>query len=151
MNSMIATEDQEQIAFLEWCGLASRQHPELRWLFHIPNGGSRHVLEAIKLKKMGVKPGVPDLFLPVPRAGWHGWFCEMKSRKGRRTDAQKDWGLALYNFGYAYHVAYGWEEAKNQVLLYLRGAIPREGYGSGNSSTCPGVLRRKSGRTLLMP
>lgn len=47
--------------------------PELKWLHHIPNGGSRgdnaksRAIQGAKLKAEGVKTGVPDLFLPKPK------------------------------------------------------------------------------------
>ena len=48
----------------------SNAYPDLELLYHVPNGGSRNKAEASKLKRMGVRAGVPDLVLPVPRAGY---------------------------------------------------------------------------------
>ena len=34
------SEDTEQIRLMEWCRNNENRYPELRWCFHIPNGGS---------------------------------------------------------------------------------------------------------------
>lgn len=49
------SEDTEQINVASWAAWNERQYPELKWLHHIPNGGSRNKAEAVKLKQMGVK------------------------------------------------------------------------------------------------
>jgi len=76
-------ERAEQCAVIQWAALMERQHPELALLFAIPNGGSRHRIEAFNLKRSGVRPGVPDLCLPVSRQGYHALYIEMKSIKGK--------------------------------------------------------------------
>lgn len=75
---LLPTEAQEQATLFSWAEMQSGRRPELRLLFHIPNGGSRGKAEAARFKMEGVKPGVPDLFLPVPRGPWHGLFIELK-------------------------------------------------------------------------
>jgi len=55
-------------------------------LFHIPNGEYRNKQTAARLKKMGVLPGVPDLFIPKYRI-----FIEMKnSVGGKLSKSQKE-------------------------------------------------------------
>ena len=51
----LRSEDTEQINAASWAAWNERQYPELKWLHHIPNGGSRNKAEAVKLKQMGVK------------------------------------------------------------------------------------------------
>lgn len=55
----------------------------LFWL-HVPNGGSRNVVEAAKLKRMGVRPGCPDfLILSPPKfLGYSHVALELKSLDG---------------------------------------------------------------------
>ena len=122
------TEDSEQIALFEWARLAQGTHPELALLLHIPNGGSRHKLEAVKLKRLGVRPGVPDLFLPVPRHGLSGLWIEMKREalrpktpKGRGgvSPDQAWWLKELWKRGYQASVAWGFEEAREIIERYL--------------------------------
>ena len=116
----IPSEDAEQMMLMSWVTLMSSSRPELRLLFHIPNGGSRHKAEAGRFRAMGVKAGVPDLCLPVPRGGKHGLFVETKRTKGGRVSAeQQAWITALQEQGYAASVCHGWEEAARVILRYL--------------------------------
>ncbi len=114
------SEDEEQTAVMEWTVLMEKQLPELRLLFHVANGGERHPAVASKLKRMGVKKGVPDLFLPVPRGGFHGLWVEMKRKKGGRvSDEQKAWIEDLEGQMYRCVVAHGCEEACDAIFKYL--------------------------------
>lgn len=78
----VPTEAQEQITLFSWA--AVQAIPELALLYHIPNGGSRHKAEAARLRAEGVRSGVPDLCLPVPRGGCHGLYIELKRLRGGR-------------------------------------------------------------------
>jgi hypothetical protein len=48
------SESAEQIALFQWANLSLKKHPELALLYHIPNGGLRNVVVAVRLKKEGV-------------------------------------------------------------------------------------------------
>ena len=115
------TEAQEQEAVIRWAEMSTGMYPELALLFHIPNGGSRRdAREGAHFKKLGVKAGVPDLFLPVARNGYHGLFIEMKRTKGGRTsEEQREWIAELNKAGYSAVVCKGWQEAKEEILKYL--------------------------------
>lgn len=82
-------EDRLQISVAGYLDLAL---PVGAVYFHIPNGGSRHVREAAKLKRMGVKPGVPDICIV-----WRGRsiFIELKTPTGRVSPVQRDMAQAL--------------------------------------------------------
>lgn len=94
-------------------------------LIHIPNGGSRNFLEAVKLKRQGVKAGFPDICLFLMRGGYGGLIIEMK-KKGRSvvTDKQKEWIERLRRQGYMACVTKGWEEARDVILSYLKLSLP---------------------------
>lgn len=114
------TEHAHQCALMCWCALNFTTYPELKLLFAIPNGGERNPIVASRLKAEGVKSGVPDLFLPVPRHGLHGLFIEMKKPKGTISKNQPQWEFDLKKQGYAHSYCYGWEEAVNHLLIYLK-------------------------------
>ncbi len=95
-------------------------YPELELLHHIPNGGRRDARTGAQMKKEGVKPGVPDLCLPVPSRGYHGMYIELKAQTGGRVSpAQKKWLSALKENGYYAVVCYGWKQAAEQIENYL--------------------------------
>ena len=95
-------------------------HPELALCFAIPNGGSRDKREAHNLRLQGVKRGVPDIFLPAARKGFHGLFIELKRTKGGKvSEDQRAWLDALTRQGYRAVVCYGFEEAQHEIESYL--------------------------------
>lgn len=110
------SEHLEQAALIVWTQL--KGHP-YNLIFAIPNGGHRHPRTATFLKAEGVKPGVPDLMLPVACGGYHGLFIEMKFGRNPPTKEQKEKLAALQEQGYAAHVCYGWEAAREVIEDYL--------------------------------
>ena len=114
------SEATEQETLIQWCEWQQASHPELKLIYHIPNGGSRNTLEAANLKRQGVKAGVPDLCLPVARNGFHGLYIEMKYGRNKTTDSQDEWLEALKEQGYFTAVCYGAEEAERIIARYLQ-------------------------------
>lgn len=120
-KSNLPTESEEQIALFEWATLQSGKYPELLWMFHVPNEGRRSMPTAVRLKREGLKRGVPDIFLPVPRGIYHGLFIELKSQSGgRRSNEQKEWIQFLRSQGYVAEFRNGWQAAAELILKYLR-------------------------------
>ena len=112
-------ESAEQTAVFQWAAYRTGVYPELELLYHVPNGGSRNPIEAARLKAQGVKAGVPDLCLPVPRGGFHGLYIELKAGTNKPTEKQTEWLAALDKQGYATFVCYGWQQAKEVIEKYL--------------------------------
>lgn len=110
-----------QCAFFEWAGYAKAEHPELKLLFAIPNGGHRYKAVAGKIKAEGVKRGVPDVCLPVPRGGYNALWIEFKTPTGRLTEVQQGWRQRLEQCGGCYHVCRSAGEAIDRVRAYLGG------------------------------
>lgn len=113
-------EAEHQRALFTWARLSERRIPELRWLFHVPNGERRDARTGAMLKAMGVKSGVPDVWLPIPRAGHIGVVIEMKAPGGRQaTGAQGEWIDQLRSVGWLAGVCHGWHEARATLCAYL--------------------------------
>lgn len=116
------SEDLEQQRVFQWAAIMSREHPCLKSMFAIPNGGFRHKATGVHMKKTGTKAGVPDIFLPAARFGHHGLFIEMKRRKGGKLSPnQEEWIDMLKGQGYKVVVAHGYEEAVTAIMTYLNG------------------------------
>lgn len=84
-----ALESVEQECLMRWVQFVAGKYPELELLYHIPNGGTRNKREAEHLRRQGVKAGVPDLCLPVPRGEFHGLYIELKAKDNTPTKKQK--------------------------------------------------------------
>ena len=116
-----ATEHDEQATLIKWWALQCAHFGIPEHLLHaIPNGGARDPITGARLKAEGVRPGIPDLFLAVPRFGHAGLYIEMKRRKGGWTsNEQKAVIDDLTKQGYACHICYGWFNAKTTIEQYL--------------------------------
>ncbi|MGA9222390.1 MAG: VRR-NUC domain-containing protein [Pseudomonas graminis] len=92
-------------------------------IYHVPNGGHRHKLVAIKLKGQGVKAGVPDLVLPMARGGYFGLYLEFKAtapNDAAVSASQHAWIRRLNDQGYLAIVCRGHFDAMEQIRAYLR-------------------------------
>lgn len=111
---VVPKEEREQIVFATWLmrkGILFTASA---------NGGARHPFEALKLKRMGVSPGFPDIFIAVPKGPYHGLFIEMKRIQGGFvSDYQKEWLASLNEKGYRAVVCRGFEAAIKETEHYL--------------------------------
>lgn len=113
------SEDTEQIAVIQWATYQMNVYPELKWLHHCPNGGSRNRNEAVKLKQMGVKAGVSDLCLPYPKGIYCGLYIEMKFGDNRQQASQKEFLKDMAEAGHFVATCYSAEEAIEVIKKYL--------------------------------
>ena len=115
------SEHIEQRALVAWAIIQGKSITELQSLFSVPNGAHVSKAQAGKLKSEGLKAGVPDLFLAVPRGGYSGMFIEMKRVIGGIvSEAQKEWHLRLSDNGYKVVVCRGFDVAKEEIIKYLK-------------------------------
>jgi hypothetical protein len=134
-------EGAEQRALFQWASAKKLSYQEedeagqLRLLsiadvmFWIPNGVARlSPAVAGKMRAQGLTSGVPDLCLPIAKAGYHGLYIELKAQKPHTapiTEHQRRWILRLQRFGYAAAVAQGWVAASELITAYLKGEWQR--------------------------
>lgn len=120
--SPVPTESNEQQTLFAWARAMSGRYPELAMLYHIPNEGKRSVRTGARLKAEGLRAGVPDICLPVPRNGHHGLYIELKRRRNSRvTQEQMQWIGDLTAQGYVAAVCRGCDEAISLIRRYLDG------------------------------
>jgi len=127
------SEHDEQVAIFEWAAMSLGVYPELELLYAIPNGaklpykknarGGRYSREAFWLLREGLKPGVPDMCLPVARSGYHGLYVELKHDKNKPTDKQEWWIDALNTQGYLSVAVWEAEAAIELITNYLEGKL----------------------------
>lgn len=93
-------------------------------LLHIPNGGARHVVVAYKLKKMGVRKGVHDLFLMARRGDYTMLIIEMKAGKNKLTPEQVEFKDMAEEYGAKCVTCWDWMDASVEIGNYLEGVVP---------------------------
>ena len=122
---MARIEDREQMALINWTQQAGirKAYPELKLLYHIPNERHCDPREGKRLKLMGVKSGVPDLAFPVPSGEYHGLYIELKAKGGKPSENQLWWCDELLKQNYAAVICYGWQQAAEVIIKYLRGEL----------------------------
>jgi hypothetical protein len=125
------SEHVEQSILFQRARMYEPRVPELRLLHAIPNGGDRHPAVAAKLRAEGVRAGVPDVCLPVPRRGHSALYIEMKRLRPRATKTgisfdrtrttleQELWIEGLRSVGCRVEVCYTAEEAWAVIADYL--------------------------------
>jgi len=134
------TEFTEQTIVMDWARLHQERCHRLKLLYCSLAGVRLPIGLAVKAKRAGNKPGIPDLFLPVARYRemitglggapmgvtmgvgliYHGLYIELKRRKsGVESEEQKWWREHLTAQGYRVEVCHGADEAIKVLCEYL--------------------------------
>lgn len=113
-------EHAETAAVVSWW---RRQYPKLaKHLIGLPNAGKRSSQVAAMLKAEGMIPGASDLFLAIPKWGYHGMWIEMKRKDGVPSDVsenQSSFQADMRSVGYIAEVCFGAEQAIAMIKHYL--------------------------------
>lgn len=126
-------ESREQTYFFNWINAHFPEHAR-NLVFAIPNGGSRAAiqlrqpdgsfkrvsLEGKRLKMEGVKAGVPDVFISVPRGTYHGFYLEFKKPSVNKLSHEQAlfFDSATRN-GYRCLMVNNYMEARKAILEYF--------------------------------
>lgn len=112
-------EHVEQSLLFQWAAVAVGQRPELAALYAVPNGSHKSRAAAAKFQREGLRAGVPDVVLPVPRGGYGALYVEMKSADGRVSPEQRAWHARLTALGNLVVVCRSAEAAQREIERYL--------------------------------
>ncbi len=125
-KEVIPSEYEECKLFWDWC--------QLNFLIkkvtaHIVNEGRRSFSQGSKLKKIGLRKGVSDYFIGLPRGGYYGVWIEMKIKNRKRARVSPDqieWVSLMRCAGFYAFVSYGGDEAIQFMKDYIGGRIIKE-------------------------
>ena len=118
----LLSEHDHQVLLFRWADAMGFRLPELSEMFAVPNGARTSMRTAKKLKAEGLKKGIEDIILLVPRAGFHGLLIELKKADGVASDVspdQRSWHDVHRARGYCVDVCFGWERARDSLMFYL--------------------------------
>lgn len=104
-------------ALMEWCNL----HPICKNLiFHIENERQCSPPQGWARKRMGIRSGVFDYFLPYPTAQFKGLWVEMKIKPNQPTNEQISWQQSMLSLGFEAKIAWSVDEAIKIIEDYLK-------------------------------
>jgi len=114
---MLQKEQIEQINFMNW---VRENYPSV-WddTYHFANERKCAPWQGKTLKKMGVKSGVADIFVAVPRLQYHGLWIELKAEGGRLSKEQKEFLARSTKRGYLAMAVWGCEAAQAVFKSYF--------------------------------
>lgn len=88
-------------------------------IFSIQNEGKRSLKRGAISKAMGLMSGVSDIFIMIPRQGYHGAFIELKSTNGKLSPAQSSFLERATEQGYFTQVCNSYDKAVETIMKYL--------------------------------
>jgi len=112
-------EDKLQMACKYWFDC---QYPALApLLHHSPNEGKLVMKsrDGAKRRAMGMRAGFPDFIFLQPSRNYPYLAIELKSEKGRQTEAQKAYQQAVENAGGKYAIVRSIEDFMKLINKYL--------------------------------
>ena len=116
-----SSEEAEQIAVIQYCDLLGIP------VTHTANEGKRSAAYGARLKRMGLRPGFPDLLITRARGGYHGFAIEMKYGDNKPTKDQIQWLNTLEGEGYATAVCYTAADAIRLIEKYNKLGAKNDG------------------------
>lgn len=118
-------ESEHGRCLIRWRDYNKVSRPDLRWLYHVPNGVAVSAAQAGMAKAEGLTKGVWDYHLPVRRGNCPGLVIELKKpeyrtrKNGGLSDEQVDFGAHMRQQGWQTAIAYHWQEAVAAIERYL--------------------------------
>ena len=110
-------EHRTQVSCVRWF---KQQYPLFTHnLFAVPNGGRRDAVTGARLKAEGVLAGVADLILLKPNRFYGALLIEMKTRKGKQQQTQREWQQKIIADGYHYVICRSFDDFRREVNDYI--------------------------------
>lgn len=107
-------EDDLQMQVAQYCDLK-----RLLWA-HPANERKTSPQAGARLKRKGVKSGVPDVMIYTPNRVYSGLAIELKTGKNKATDNQQRWLDELGMCDWQTAVCYSFDDAKAVIDKYMR-------------------------------
>ena len=108
------TEDNLQQKIYVWFNnnYCLKHHNNRFMIFSVPNGGTRNVIEAKKLKATGLLAGVSDLIIVLDGKVL---FIELKNENGIQSNTQKDFEARVTNLNHNYYLVRSLDQFKQII------------------------------------
>jgi hypothetical protein len=117
----IGPEHRLQQSVVQWCDKVAAHGPlaGLRLFYAITNAGARSPQAAQYLRAEGLRPGMLDACLPLPRFGFGAAYLEHKVKPGRLSAEQIAFAWSLVRAGNAVRISYCFEDSQEFLTRYV--------------------------------
>lgn len=106
-----------QVMLFQWIA----HYPLIKdFIFSIQNEGKRTLKRGSISNQMGLRKGVSDIFIALPKHNFHGAWIELKSKGKKPTDAQKKFLEDMSSKNYFTAVCDSFEKAKETIEWYCK-------------------------------
>jgi hypothetical protein len=109
-------EDIEQCKLFDWIRSKTDLKP---YCYHIANERLCTPMQGRLLKRKGVRAGVLDTKIAIPRGSYHGMYHELKVKGKKPTVQQLEFMEDMSFQGYFCAWSIGFEESKKIIEWYL--------------------------------
>lgn len=116
---MAFEEDNQLMRFFQWVRFNENKNPSFQSIYHIANERKATPQAGARLKKKGVRRGIPDVCVPIASGVFHGLYIEFKIKPNKLTPEQKNIANLLIAQGYCVQIAWSAEEAIKILERYL--------------------------------
>ena len=96
------------------------QYPQYRGLFYHNYNNPPNKIQGGVLKGLGLKKGIPDMFLALPINGKPGLYIEMKNEKGTLQKEQIKYQKLLTDVGYSWELCRSLDDFIEIIEQYLK-------------------------------
>jgi hypothetical protein len=111
------SEKEIHMKAVQW---VQKTYPQLL-IFHVPSGEKRDIATAMKLKRMGVIPGVADFLMFT---SGYNIAIELKDKGGAQSPGQKRFQMNWEKLGHEYEIVRSLEEFQDIVHTYAMPKMP---------------------------
>lgn len=113
-------ETDMQQALIRWWSFACKDwFLDERYLMANPLQSNRGPINGAKMKREGLRKGMLDLQLCIPRKDCAGLWIEMKTPRGKMSKSQTEFAALMVAKGYEVHVCRSVQEATQVITDYL--------------------------------
>ena len=112
-------EDSELISFFDYVRLRENQDARLKTIYHIANERKSSPQAGARMKRKGVRRGIPDVCVPIATKEYSGLYLEFKVKPNKLTKEQKEMCFRLIGQGCSVKVVWSASEAIKILEEYL--------------------------------
>ncbi|AWU44048.1 MULTISPECIES: VRR-NUC domain-containing protein [Blattabacterium] len=113
------TLGKEQLLHSSVCDYLDYEYPHI-FYFHPHNEARRTPYERFLIKVMRLRPGLPDILVPIPKKGRTGMALEFKIKPNKLTENQIHIIDIFNSYNWKVNVCYDFDEAKIYIDQYLK-------------------------------